>query len=163
MTLNENLDFDSVDPTVRRAFVRRPEKVLLKPPLRLYKWTDRPLIGPYGVSPWWSFVESTRLPGGTVIEGFRVAEERARRLGNTHRQFARSRAAISDQFGNTMTRLLVMQLASEAWGFVGQASGQPEFAKEHADLQNVVLIGGAQQVWIPNLTGRDVREIPTVA
>jgi hypothetical protein len=161
--LNENLDADRVPDTVRRAFLRRPEKVLLKPPARLYRWTSRPLVGGQGISPWWSFVESRRLPTGAVAEGFRVAEERARRLGKTHREFARSRAAISDQFGNTMTHLIVVQLTTEAWALAGQASGQPEFANERADLQHVFLIGGAHQVWLPNLTPRDVQEIPTHA
>ena len=47
------------------------------------------------ISPWWSFVEARTLPSGKFVEGFRVAEERARRLGKSHREFARSRAAIS--------------------------------------------------------------------
>jgi hypothetical protein len=110
---------------VRRAFIRRPEEVLLKPPVRLYKWTNRPLLGAHGVSPWWSFVEARRLPSGATVDGFRVAEERARRLGKTHREFARSRAAISDQFGNTMTHLLVVQLTTEAWAFADMSAGNP--------------------------------------
>jgi hypothetical protein len=62
-----------------------------------------------------------------------------------------------------MTHLLVVQLTTEAWAFAGHVSGQPEFAKERADLQNVFLIGGAAQVWIPNLTARDVQELPAGA
>lgn len=160
MPLNDNLDANRIDHTIRRAFLRQPEKILLAPPLRLYRWSNRPLLGPHGISPWWSFVEPIRLPSGAFAEGFRVAEERARRLGKTHREFARARAAISDEFRNTMTNLIVVQLATQAWGLAGQASGQPEFAKDRADLQNVFLIGGAWQVWIPNLTARDITEVP---
>jgi hypothetical protein len=172
VALNENLDVDRIDVTVRRAFLRRPEKLLLKPPIRLYRWANgplprpdgnRPLPGRLGISPWWSFVESTRLPGGALADGFRVSEERARRIGRTHREFARARAAISGQFDNTMTDLIVVQLVREAWGLGGQASGQPEFAKERADLQHVFLIGGAYQLWIPNLTTTDVQAITVMA
>jgi hypothetical protein len=161
--LNESLDFDRADHEVRRAFLRQPERVLLTPPTRLYRWTNRPLVGPHGISAWWSFVESRRLPSGAVVDGFRISEERAHRLGRTHREFARSRAAISDEFRNTMTDLLLVQLTTKVWGFAGQASGQPEFSRERADLQNVFLIGGAQQLWIPNLTALDVQVIPASA
>jgi hypothetical protein len=163
VVLNENLDVNRLDETVRRAFLRPPERVLLKTATRLYKWSNRPLVGEHGISPWWSFVESIRLPGGAITEGFRVSEERARRIGRTHREFARSRAAISEQFGNTMARLIVVTLTGEAWALAGQASGQPEFAKARADLRNVCLIGGAYQVWIPNLTPRHVQELPALA
>jgi hypothetical protein len=101
-------------------------------------------------------------PSGRLVEGFYVAEERAGRLGKSHRQFERSRAAISDQFGNAMTHLIVIRLTVDAWALAGQASGQPEFAKEHSGLQHVVLIGGAQQVWIPNLTPLCVQQLPAL-
>ena len=145
MVLNENLDVNRLDDTGRRAFLRAPEKVLLKPSTRLCKWSNRGLVGEHGISPWWSFVEAIRFPGGAITEGFRVSEERARRIGRTHREFARSRAAISEQFGNTMTRLIVVTLTGEAWALAGQASGQPEFAKARADLRNVYLTGGKRQ------------------
>jgi hypothetical protein len=98
-----------------------------------------------------------------MAEGFRVAEERAARLGRSHRNFARARAAISDQFGNTMANLLLIEINQPVWGFAGQASGQPEFAAERPNLGHVFLIGGAHQVWVPNLTPQSVREIPTLA
>ena len=162
MILNENLDVNGVDGTVRRAFLHRPEKILLKPPARLYKWTNRRALAERDLSPWWSFAETTPLPSGAIAEGFRIAEERAHRLQRSHREFARSRAAISDRFGNTMQHLIVVQLTTPAWGLAGQASGQPEFAEARGDLGHVFLIGGAYQVWIPNLTRRHVQEVPTL-
>jgi len=72
-----------------------------------------------------------------MADGFRVTEERAARLGRTHREFAKVRAAISDQFQNSISNLLVIQLNQAVWGFVGQASGQREFAEEQIDLANV--------------------------
>jgi hypothetical protein len=160
MPLNEALRFEDADPSVKRAFLRTPEKVLLAPHVNLYKWTSAPLIDRMPVSPWWSFVESTPLPSGAVAEGFRVSEERANRLKKPHRDYARVRAAISGEFGNSMKNLLVIQLNEPAWAFAGQASGQPEFAKSRADLSNVLLIGGAHQVWLPNLTPRHLTIVP---
>ena len=39
VVLNENLDIDRLDGTVRQAFLGHPERLLLKPHVRLYKWT----------------------------------------------------------------------------------------------------------------------------
>ena len=105
MTLNESLRFADVDSTVKRAFLRAPEKVLLGAQVRLHKWTNRPLLGGVGITPSWSFVESARLPSGAIAEGFSVAEERSARLGRTHRDYAKVRAAVSGQFRNSMTDL----------------------------------------------------------
>ena len=163
MLLNETCRFEAAAPTVKRAFLRTPEKIQLHARTQLYKWTNRPLLGNRGITPWWSFVESTRLPSGALAEGFRVAEERAARLGKPHREFARARAAISDQFDNSMSDLLVVTLHEAVWGFAGQASGQPEFRDDQVELRHVILIGGAWQVWIPNLTSRHVTALPVRA
>jgi hypothetical protein len=160
MALNESLRFEEADPVVRRAFLRTPEKVFLAPHVGLYKWTNSPLIDRMPVSPWWSFFESTPLPSGAVAEGFRVSEERANRLKRTHRDYARVRAAISGEFGNSMNELLMIQLNEPAWAFAGQASGQPEFAKSRPELSNVLFIGGAHQVWLPNLTPQRITVVP---
>ena len=135
--------------------------MLLPPATKLYKWTGRALGGPH-ITPWWSFVESTRLPSGIMADGFRVSEERAARLGRTHREFARSRAAISGQFGNTMANLLVIQLKVPVWGFAGQCSGQPEFADEEKELRHVFFIGGAFQVLIPNVAPDQVTQLAAI-
>jgi hypothetical protein len=119
MILNEDLRFDAVDASVKRAFLRPPEKLLLSARTHLYKWTDGPLDQGGRVSPWWSFVETTQLPSGVVADGFRVSEERARRIGRTHRELARARAAISGEFKNRLSNLLVIELAVPVWGFAG--------------------------------------------
>jgi hypothetical protein len=162
MILNEGLRFADVDGTVKRAFLGVPDRILLLPAVRLYKWSSHPLLGGAGITPWWFFVKTTRLPSGLVAEGFRTSEERATRIGKSHRDFARARAAVSGQFRNTMQNLLVIQMKVQAWGFAGQASGQREFADEETDLQHVYLIGGAYQVWIPNLTPQDIRALPGI-
>jgi hypothetical protein len=97
------------------------------------------------------------------VDGFRVTEERARRLGKTHRELSRTRVAISEEFGNTMGQLVVVELTTEVWALAGQASGQPEFANARTDLQNVFLIGGAQQLFVPNLTHSHFYEAPVTA
>jgi hypothetical protein len=162
MILNEGLRFESVDATVKRSFLRPPEKLLLETRFRLYKWTDSPLDQGGRISPWWSFVETTQLPSGVVADGFRVSEERSKRIGRTHREFARSRAAISGQFNNRLSNRLVIELSVPVWGFAGQASGQPEFARDQPELANVFLIGGAYQVWVPGLTPMQVKSIPAM-
>jgi len=160
MILNEGLRFETVDAAVKRAFLRPPEKLLLSTRTHLYKWTDSPLNKGGHISPWWSFVETTQLPSGVVADGFRTSEERAQRIGRTHRDFARSRAAISGQFDNRLSNLLVIELSVPVWGFAGQASGQPEFARDQPELANVFLIGGAYQLWIPGPTLTHVKSIP---
>jgi hypothetical protein len=52
MTLNEDLRFEDVDPTVKRAFLRVPDRILVAPGVRLYKWTNRPLTDGSRISPW---------------------------------------------------------------------------------------------------------------
>ena len=87
-----------------------------------------------------------------MADAFRTSEERVARLGKSHREFARALPAGSEQFCNTMKNMLVIQLKTQIWGFAGQASGQREYAEDQTDLQHVYLIGGAHQVWVPNLT-----------
>ena len=160
MKLNEKLTFASAPADARSAFIGTPDKVLLRRGTKLYKWTDYDLCGPRGITPWWSYVEQTHLPGGFVAEGFRTSETRARRLGVTHRQYQRVRSAVSEKFGNNLRVLLLTELLDDLWGFAGRTSGQPEF-KDPA-LANVFLIGGKGQLWIPNLTVRHIREIPAL-
>ena len=163
MILNEQLRFDDADAAVKRAFLRSPERVCLRPPDQLYKWTSRPLTNGGRISPWWSFVRTRRLPNGTLAEGFRVSEERAKRLGKTHRDFTRARAAISGEFENRMTDLLLIELTQPVWAFAGTASGQREFSQKEIEVQHVYFIGGAHQVWVPNLTVQHLRQISTLA
>jgi hypothetical protein len=162
MILNEELRVADIDPTVKRAFLGVPDRILLLPAVQLYKWTSHPLFNGSRITPWWSFVQTTRLPSGMVAEGFRTAEERAARVGKSHREFARARAAVSDQFRNSMKNLLVININIEVWGLAGQASGQREFADDQPELKHVYLIGGAHQVWVPNLTPRHVTALPVL-
>jgi hypothetical protein len=160
VALNEKLDFSSAPPEVKRAFLGIPDKVWLPPATKLYKWTDYPLVGAKGITPWWSYVVATTLPSGFVAEGFRGSETAAHRLGVTHREYQKVRGAVSEKFNNSLQRLLLIELTAGVWGFAGRTSGQPQF--QDPSLGNVYLIGGKGQLWIPNLTPSHVRQIPAV-
>jgi hypothetical protein len=160
MPLNEGLEFTSAASNeVQRAFTMRPPvvKILLPAGTRLYKWTEYPLFTGKGITPWWSPVDSIVLPDGTLMEGFRVYQERAERLEVTHREFSRIRSAVTRQW-NTMSRLLWIELTEAVYGFAGSVFGQ----LEDQGVDNVFLIGGSYQLWIPNLTAAHVREIPAL-
>ena len=119
------------------------------------------MLGPNGITPWWSFVEQTRLPSGIVADGLRRSEELANRLGSSARNYQRVRAAVSDNFKNSMRHLLIVELINDVCGFVGKVMGQPEFAD--TKLNHVYLIGGSCQLWIPNLTLSHVRQVSTTS
>jgi hypothetical protein len=154
MALNDTLDFGTARDDVKRAFLRPPQKILIANGTRLYRWSSGPLkVG--HMPPWWLFVESRLLPNGELFEGFRVAKERARRLGKSHRDYDRARLALSEKFDNAMTHLLLVTTNVPAWGFAGQASGQHEF--KDTTLKHVFFIGGAHQLWIPGFEYTDLR------
>jgi hypothetical protein len=160
MILNENVEFATVaDDKTRRAFIGGgPElKVRLFARKKLYKWTQFPLIGPNGISAWWSFVIGRTFPGGIRVAGLRNLEERSQRLGQHPRDFARVQFAVTKHF-NLMTNLLLVELTQDAYGFVGKTFGQLEDKAE----PKVYLIGGERQLWLPNLTPSYVREVPAI-
>lgn len=158
MVLNENFSFSSAPPQDRKAFLKEPGKKLFRARTQFYKWTSYPLVGAKGITPWWSFVIRTQLSNGLVAEGFRNSETRARRLGVTHTEYQRVRAAVSEKFHNSMENLLLVQLNVDVWGFAGSTRAQQEF--ENPTLDNVYLIGGKCQAYIPNLTSVHLHQIP---
>jgi hypothetical protein len=74
MPLNQELEFSNVSTDVKQAFLGVPDKIWLSPGTKLYKWTDYPVVGQHGITPWWSFVVRRKLPSGAVAEGFRNSE-----------------------------------------------------------------------------------------
>jgi len=151
MDLNSDIDLTAIPVDVRRAFLWTPEKISLPKHTRLYRWAGHPLQIGRLVSPWWCLVHSMRLPSGELFEGFWVSARRAKRLNRPLRDYARVRTAISHDFKNPMTHLVVVKLNVPVIGLAGKASGQPEFEKELVDLQHVYQIGGGHQLWIPSL------------
>jgi hypothetical protein len=146
-TLNEVLTFDAAPADVRRGFrCGRAQKRLLLPGVALYKFTQHPLFDAAGrVTPWWFAVE----PLAADDPGLAGALERAKRLGVAPATFVRARAAVTRQW-NTLSDLLRVRLLVPVWAFVGRCADQP--IDTDPRLANVVFIGGAYQLWVPNLS-----------
>ena len=153
MILNEDLRFGDVDDAdVRRAFVGG-DAVHTKLAIghQLYKFTEHSLVYRGKVTPWWSSV----LPINSSDTGLAVLLERAKRLGVNPNYFSRVRNAVTEEW-NSMDRLLRVTLRVPVYGFVGPTADQKVNKKKTS--RNVVWIGGATQLWIPNLTLQHVKE-----
>jgi hypothetical protein len=149
-------DFASVaDANTVRAFLHgRPEIVeWLGPGTKLFKWTQS-ITTSRGVSPWWQFLQSRTLSNGATCPGIQEFQEYAERLGVHDRDYARVRAAVTEEW-NSMTNPVAIELVSGAWGYIGKAAGQ---LKTMADPK-VFFIGGDYQAWVPGLTATDIRRI----
>jgi hypothetical protein len=149
-------DFSTIaDANTKGAFLGgHPEVVEWLPPgTKLFKWTQS-ITNQKGISPWWQFLEARRLANGATAPGVRELQEYAARLGVHDRDYARVRAAVTEQW-NKMTNAVAIELANGAWGYIGKASGQ----LQDNLVPGVFLIGGEYQVWIPGLTANDIRRI----
>lgn len=158
--LNDSIEFSIVAQKVRDAFVGKVDKVSLLAGTQLFKLTDFALIGGDGITPWWCFVRARRLPSGHIVDGFRMTEELSRRLGVPLGRYMKTMFAVGENLGrvpNQMRGILLTELTADVWGFAGKASGQREFSDPKRN--NVYLIGGGVQVWIPNLTKSHIRQI----
>jgi hypothetical protein len=147
MTLNQGIVFSDAPNAVRRTFRGgQAEKCILSPGTQLYKFTQHPLLHQGRVSPWWSSVKPI-CPRDTGLE---VLLRRAERLGVSANTFARARNAVNHQW-NSMDGLLVVTLKTPVYAFFGPAAHQ-QYDDLRPDLRNVVFIGGAIQLWLPNLS-----------
>lgn len=147
MAHNNDVTIDAMPREHKAAFLKAPAKIELPQGTRVFRLAAGPLPPGVAVSPWWSLVESMDLPNGEVFDGFWVSARRAHRIHKPIRDYLRARTAISDRFNNPMTHLIVAALKQPTWCFAGKAAGQPEFRDE----DDVILIGGAHQLWIPKL------------
>ncbi len=144
--LNEGLEAAALPSEVRRAFLGNAQKRRFPAGHRLFKFTHHPLFKPDGsATPWWSSVE----PVCGTDPGLDGTLARAANLGVPAATYVRARAAVTRQW-NQMSGLLVVRLLAPVVGFVGRCASQrfddsPQFA-------SVVWIGGAWQLYIPNLT-----------
>jgi hypothetical protein len=149
-------DFAAIaDANTRRAFLHGHPEVIqfLEPGTKLFKWTQS-VTTPRGVSPWWQFLQSRPLGNGATAPGIRELQEYAARLGVHDRDYARVRAAVTEQW-NKMTNAVAIELVKGAWGYIGKASGQ---LKDNS-MPGVYFIGGEYQVWVPGLVANDIRTI----
>ena len=143
------------DADTKNAFLNgHPEVVAwLDRGTKLFKWTQS-ITTPRGISPWWQFLESRRLLSGATCGGIRDLQEYATRLGVHDRDYARVRAAVTEQW-NKMTNAVAIELLNGAWGYIGKAAGQLKDKR----ISDVFFIGGEYQVWVPNLVANDIRRI----
>ena len=145
---NEDLRFDDAPSAVRRAFRGRVEKRLLLPGRQLYRFTQATISGgPGTLTPWWFSVE----PMSADDPGLEGVLKRAEQLGVLPEEFVRSRASVTRQW-NTLRHLVRVDLLTAMYGFFGQCSAQHADDGSVPEWNNVVFIGGAWQLWIPNLS-----------
>ena len=141
--LNSELVFSDASADVRTAFSGgKATKRLFNGGHQFFKFTKYvQLTG--SISPWWSSVE----PINDSDMGLEGLMKRAGRLGVTANSLARARNSVTKEW-NSMTDLLIVRLRVSAFGFVGRVAAQPVTERS----KKVVFIGGALQVWIPDLT-----------
>jgi hypothetical protein len=153
MILNNTIRFEMAPENVRKAFRRQQAtKKLLHSGHGLYKFTAYPLFRPDGsVTPFW-FSVIPITPGDTGLAGL---QQRSVVLTSEESTTARARGAVTRQW-NPMTGLLRARLLAPVYGFIGQCSGQP--IDEAPWLSNIFFIGGAWQLWIPNLGAQTIAE-----
>jgi len=157
--LNHNLTVDNLDHSIKRTFIGgRIRKRMLSPQTMLYKFSGNSLVSPNGtVSPWWSAVEPIES-GDTGLEGLL---EYAARLNVAPNDYARARSAVTKQW-NSLAGLLIVRLTVPVFAFVGQCSAQP-VDNEVSAPRKVLYIGGAWQLYIPNLNRDHVLQVALAA
>jgi hypothetical protein len=145
--LNESISIADIDTGIKNAFVcGRMTRRLLPAGTELYKFTDRTIsLSSERISPWWSAVEPI-APGDTGLEELCI---RSQRLNVLPKDFARARSAVTKQW-NSLSQLVLIHLSIPVFCFVGRCSAQ-KIDNEAAHLRNVVYIGGAWQIYLPNL------------
>jgi hypothetical protein len=149
--LNSGLMLGSAPSDVRAAFTGGAEPRLLPQGWRVYKYTQHSLVSSSGrVTPWWSSIE----PIDAGDPGLAGSLERAARLGVDPARYGRARAAVTEEW-NSMDKLLTASLLVPVYGLVGRCAFQ---RVSDNGPSNVVFIGGAWQLWIPNLTRAEIGE-----
>jgi hypothetical protein len=155
MCLNHDFDFDrDAGPQTKAAFSGDVRRVLLPVDARLWKWTEHDL--PTGtVSPWWAPLEPEGIDGFEDMANLQEIERQVRIRGGGARSALRHALAILPEW-NSMGKMLIVTLTRPAFGFAGFASMQ-----QMNDLDGhpmpIYLGGGYGQLFIPNLTSKDLK------
>jgi hypothetical protein len=159
MILNDDYEFNRDAPAqVKSAFKFSPQRVLLKPPEKLYRiltpagvaevkakaGRDNVKADPNEVGAWWmtgkifdQIIKTSNLYGHNLAE------------------IVRSRMAISTDFSPTMNALCIVELKRDMYAFEGLAAPQLFNQKD----PNFILIGNGEQVWIPRMSWKDVHVV----
>jgi hypothetical protein len=165
--LNRGVPFSALSADQRDSFYPLPVPLLVRfeRGACVYKWTSHTTLVKSSkgyFTEYWSAWDSFRI-GDRTIEGFKEFRTRHNNLGgNVGRTQAAARAlsAVTEQW-NGMRSILKAEFLKPVWGFVGKIKYQRKFDDpDHpAEQSNVVLIGGAYQVLIPNLTEEWIRKL----
>ncbi len=156
MILNQEFDFSRDSPKqVKDAFKSPPRKVLLRTGEKLWRiLTPAELseirnqavrqnvtLDPNEVGQWWMTQKS-----------FDRLVELSKQQGKDLADVVRAKLAISREFSSRMNALCIIQLKRDMYAFEGLAAPQPLSIKD----RSVMLIGNAEQVWIPRMSWSDV-------
>lgn len=152
--LNESISFVTAPADVQQTFHGRTAIRQHVPAGQvLYKFTQFPLVSDKGlITPFWSWA----TPTNAEDPGLEKLIERAGNLGVPAADFARARSAVVQQW-NEMSGLLRVRLLVPVCGLYGRCGTQR--VDQRSEFDKVVFIGGAWQLWIPNLTRREVVEV----
>jgi len=168
--LNEDVKFNLLPDGIRNPFVgKSARRVLLPAGHRLYKFSGYDIIavtpdgrGTVGkpISPWWASVEPFPGTDDPGLDGHIAA---AQAKNQTMLAYARQVFAVMYSW-NTLSipqsgfaKVLRIMLTQSVYGFMGHNQRMPDDIEGlHAQLgvrgTRPSLMGGAVQIWIPNLT-----------
>lgn len=156
MILNENYDFNLEAPNaVKNAFKLAPAKIRLQTGQKLYR-----ILTPAGIDHARNRFRSHKLESDPNEVGywwmtsktFRQLASMTRRQGVGLTEVVRAKEAIPLEYSPTMNALFIIRLKCEVFAFQGLAAPQPRSVGD----RTVMLIGNAEQVWIPRLSWNNV-------
>jgi len=139
--LNEDLEFADAPAVVKDAFMRGvAEKKPFSRSTVLYRLVTN--LQNTGIGEWWQ--------ASSALSEYRF---RAMQASAPLADYSRARLAVSVDWNARMDSLCKVMLLEDVVGFEGRSRHQPLSRQ----LTNVLLIGGGNQIWIPNLTTRHTR------
>lgn len=132
-----NADFDfstDVAHDDKLAFLGYPQRTLVNPPEKLYRFVTSAENEIFG-TPWW-FPEAT----------YKAITMKAHKTGQALIQVGRAWLAIPQRFNRTMESLVVIEFRQPVYGWRGRARRQ-----RAAPGERTWLNGGLEQMYVPDL------------
>ncbi len=169
MITNESLEWTALEEHVKNAFqtvISYPEKVLLEPGLRLYKYSDfDTAIIPNRefISEWWSPLDDYKY-ATSLQQKLKFCES----IRVSIQEYTRVTSAVSEDW-NSLRFLLVVEVVEPIYGFFGGFASQnrvndPEQSRLIADIEERApnsrrLPGGGHQFYVPNFRQEFVKQL----
>jgi hypothetical protein len=138
--LNQDLDWDKVDPDVRKAFRGSATKTMIPANKMLCRFITaeskrRNIRGnEIFFSPWWTDWNST----------FHMIA-RWKTTGATTKEIVRAKLAVTEKFSQELDCLVQIVLTKPVFGWEGVINYQND------KIRQVTYVGGATQYYLPNL------------